>query len=77
MNRDVIAVDQDWGGRQGYRLRDDGASEVWVKPMSDGGWAVVLLNRGSANASIQLRTDIRGVLSRDVPGHGVVMLRIS
>src|SRR6185295_13267285 len=31
LNRDVIAVDQDWAGRQGYRLRDDGALEVWVK----------------------------------------------
>ena len=54
MNRNVIAVDQDWGGRQGYRLRDDGAREVWAKPMSDGGWAVVLLNRGSTTASIHL-----------------------
>jgi alpha-galactosidase len=54
MNREVIAVDQDWGGRQGYRLRDDGAHEVWAKPMSDGGWAVVLLNRSTADASIQL-----------------------
>jgi alpha-galactosidase len=54
MNREVIAVDQDWGGRQGYRLRDDGAHEVWAKPMSDGGWAVVLLNRGTEAAPIQL-----------------------
>jgi hypothetical protein len=55
MNRDVIAVDQDWGGRQGYRLRDDGAAEVWAKPMSGGGWAVVLLNRGESAAPIRLR----------------------
>ncbi len=51
-NREVIAVDQDWGGRQGYRLRDDGSSEVWVKPMSDGSMAVVLLNRGKGPVSI-------------------------
>jgi len=55
MNRDVIAVDQDWGGRQGYRLRDDGASEVWAKPMSDGGWAIVLLNRATTAAPIRLQ----------------------
>ncbi len=52
LNADVIAVDQDWGGRQGYRLRDDGATEVWLKPMSDGGRALVLLNRGTTDAPI-------------------------
>lgn len=47
-NRDVIAVDQDWGGMQGHKIRDDGELEVWMKPMSNGDRAVVLLNRGSA-----------------------------
>ena len=51
MNKEVIAVDQDWGGRQGYRLRDDGTLEVWLKPMSDGGRALVLLNRGTSDAN--------------------------
>jgi alpha-galactosidase len=49
MNPDVIAVDQDWGGSQGYKLLDDGDGEVWAKPMSDGGMAVVLLNRGETS----------------------------
>jgi alpha-galactosidase len=50
-NREVIAVDQDWGGRQGYRVRDDGNTQVWAKPMSDGSIAVILLNdrRGPVN----------------------------
>ena len=61
LNRNVIAVDQDWGGRQGYRLRDDGASEVWAKPMSDGGWAVVLLNRATTPASIQVQLSELGM----------------
>ena len=46
-NREVIAVDQDWGGMQGHKIRDDGELEVWMKPMSNGDRAVVLLNRGS------------------------------
>lgn len=46
-NRDVIAVDQDWGGMQGHKIRDDGEQEVWMKPMSNGDAAVVLLNRDS------------------------------
>ncbi len=49
-NRSVIAVDQDWGGKQGFKLRDDGDSEVWMKPMSDGSRAVVLLNRSGRDA---------------------------
>ncbi|GAB3617086.1 NPCBM/NEW2 domain-containing protein [Okibacterium endophyticum] len=52
-NEAVIAVDQDWGGKQGYLLRDDGDQEIWVKPMSDGqSVAVVLLNRGAESANI-------------------------
>ncbi|MGZ0153029.1 NPCBM/NEW2 domain-containing protein [Kribbella sp. WER1] len=51
-NPDVIAVDQDWGGRQGSRIRDDGDTEVWAKPMSDGSKAVVLLNRGTTPRTI-------------------------
>ena len=49
-NRDVIAVDQDWGGRQGSRLKSDGGYDVWSKPMKDGGRAVVVLNRGDSAA---------------------------
>ncbi|HEX2780864.1 MAG TPA: hypothetical protein VHM30_15290, partial [Gemmatimonadaceae bacterium] len=56
MNREVIAVNQDWGGRQGSKLRDDGQQEVWMKPMSDGGRAVVLLNRDTAAVSIAVTT---------------------
>jgi alpha-galactosidase len=51
-NRDVIAVDQDWGGRQGHKVRDDGDLELWVKPMSNGDRAVVLLNRGTTTATL-------------------------
>ncbi len=49
---DVIAVNQDWAGIQGHRIRDDGDQEVWYKPMSDGTAAVVLLNRSSMSALV-------------------------
>jgi alpha-galactosidase len=51
-NREVIAVDQDWGGKQGYRLKGDKVAQVWIKPMSNGDRAVVLLNRGPATTAI-------------------------
>jgi alpha-galactosidase len=51
-NAEVIAVNQDWGGSQGRRLRDFGETEVWAKTMSDGSQAVVLFNRTGAAATI-------------------------
>jgi len=46
-NRDVIAVDQDWSGTPGRKVRDLSEGEIWAKPMSDGSVAVLLLNRGA------------------------------
>jgi alpha-galactosidase len=51
-NTDVIAVNQDWGGRQGNRTAVSGNSEVWSKPMSNGSVAVVLLNRAGSTATV-------------------------
>jgi alpha-galactosidase len=51
-NRDVIAVDQDALGRQGYRVRKDGDLEVWARKLSGKDYAVVLLNRGKADGTI-------------------------
>ncbi len=51
-NTDVIAVNQDWGGRQGNRVVDNGNTEVWTKPMSNGSMAVVLLNRNTGTSTI-------------------------
>jgi alpha-galactosidase len=51
-NREVIAVDQDSLGIAGRRVVKDSDSEVWSRPLQDGGRAVVLLNRGSAPRSV-------------------------
>ncbi len=44
-NREVLAVDQDALGRQGYRIAQEGPFEVWMKPMADGSKVVGLFNR--------------------------------
>src|SRR5262249_390491 len=44
-NREVIAVDQDPAGKQGYRIAQEGPFEVWMRPMSDGTKVVGLFNR--------------------------------
>ncbi|MFI9011427.1 glycoside hydrolase family 27 protein [Actinosynnema sp. NPDC053489] len=63
LDRDLIAVDQDWGGKQGYRLRDDGEQEVWTKPMSDGSAVVVLFNRGLSDREMGITVDAVGLPS--------------
>ncbi|MEU5263064.1 NPCBM/NEW2 domain-containing protein [Amycolatopsis sp. NPDC021455] len=51
-NPDIIAVDQDWAGVGGHKVRDTGWTEVWTKPMSDGSAVLVLFNRGELAAPI-------------------------
>ncbi|MEO8622306.1 MAG: glycoside hydrolase family 27 protein [bacterium] len=48
-NHEVIAVDQDSLGVQGYAHKAmlDGI-EIWFKPLTGGDWAVAFLNRGNA-----------------------------
>jgi alpha-galactosidase len=45
-NREVIAIDQDKLGKQGFRVSKDGRTEIWVKPLEGGDVAVALFNRG-------------------------------
>jgi alpha-galactosidase len=47
-NPEVVAVDQDPLGIQGYRVAQEGQLEVWVKPLGDGSKAVGLFNRGES-----------------------------
>jgi alpha-galactosidase len=51
-NREVIAVDQDKLGKQGYRVSAVGPLEIWEKPLSGGAKAVALFNRGESASPI-------------------------
>lgn len=48
-NREVIALNQDPLGKQGYWV---GPAEVWVKPLSGGALGVGLFNRGNERATV-------------------------
>jgi alpha-galactosidase len=50
---DVVAVNQDWVGTQGHKIADTGDQEVWAKPTSAGGAAVVLFNRSATGAAVE------------------------
>ncbi|XP_039074018.1 alpha-galactosidase A isoform X2 [Hyaena hyaena] len=43
-DKDVIAINQDPLGKQGYRLRKEDNIEVWERPLSDLAWAVAMVN---------------------------------
>ena len=47
-NRDVIGVDQDSLGVEGFRYSLKDSVEVWFKPLSHDAWAMALLNRAHA-----------------------------
>jgi alpha-galactosidase len=52
LNKEVIAVDQDSLGQQGRRIWKKDDLEVWSRPLSDGGRAVILLNRSKDASEI-------------------------
>ncbi len=51
-NKNVIAVDQDALGVQGFRYASKDSLETWFKPLSNGDWAVCFLNRSAQTQKI-------------------------
>jgi alpha-galactosidase len=54
-NDEVLAVNQDALGRQGWRARQDGQTEVWMKPLAGGSLAVAFFNRGDSPADVSVQ----------------------
>jgi alpha-galactosidase len=109
-NKSVIALNQDSLGVQAYRQSGADGMEYWVKPLADGDWAVMILNRNTAPRAVtvdwktlDLKDDLSGTvaspgvtrfelrnlwngqfvgntlqpLKKVVPGHDVLVLRLS
>jgi alpha-galactosidase len=51
-NKDVIAVNQDPLGVEGFVDATNGTVETWFKPLANGDWAMCALNRGKAPQTI-------------------------
>ena len=62
-NREVVAVDQDPLGMQGWRFLNDAGLEIWFRPLADGDWATCFLNRTAATRAV--RFDWRSETVRD------------
>ncbi len=72
-NKEVIAIDQDALGKEATRIAKDGDREVWARPLSGGGYAVGLFNRGKSTAKVTARWSDIGMTGsahvRDLWGH--------
>jgi alpha-galactosidase len=64
LNQDAIAIDQDPLGKQAKRIRHADGQDVYVKPLADGGVAVLLLNRGAAEQAISVTWEQLGLGDR-------------
>jgi alpha-galactosidase len=53
-NDEVLAVNQDALGKQGWRATQSGSTEVWEKPLADGSLAVAFFNRGDSPADVSV-----------------------
>jgi alpha-galactosidase len=53
-NKEVIALDQDPLGKQGYRVAQEGPLEIWMKPLKDGSIAVGMFNRMDTPSTMTL-----------------------
>ena len=65
-DRDVIALDQDKLGKQGWRFHASSTKEIWVKELSDGDWAVCALNPTPAAAEITVEWSHMGSFLKPV-----------
>jgi alpha-galactosidase len=55
LNKEVIAVNQDPSGRQGRRVVQQGNVEIWLRSLSDGAFALAVVNRGDVEEGVSLK----------------------
>ncbi|MFV5697605.1 glycoside hydrolase family 27 protein [Flavobacterium sp. ZT3R17] len=51
-NKELIAVNQDKLGIQGFKYSSEDGLEVWVKPLSDDNWAITFVNRSDVTKKV-------------------------
>lgn len=52
-NKEVIDIDQDPLGMEGFVYADKDSVETWLKPLKNGGWAICFLNRSMAQKPVE------------------------
>lgn len=64
-NREIIEINQDPIGIQGFKYQSDGVNDVWVKPLTDNNWAVVFLNRSDKPAKLKFDRNKHIIVDKD------------
>ena len=57
LNKEMIAIDQDPLGKQGFKFKDEGDFEIWVKELSNEEIAVCYLNRSEEQIRKKVKID--------------------
>jgi len=57
INKEVIAIDQDPLGKQGYQMMDHPGKEIWVKELSKNQWAVCFHNTDKVPLKMKITWD--------------------
>ena len=79
LNKDVIAVDQDKPGIEGFQYSSDSILEVWFKPLADGDWAMCVLNRSTRPQKVRFdwkHKKVSDELSRREAGFDKTVYRV-
>ena len=53
-NKEMIAIDQDKLGKQGYLIEDQEDFQIFLKPLSGGDTAICLFNRGEQSKEVNI-----------------------
>jgi len=61
LNKEVINIDQDPIGKQGYKIRDDGDFEIFYKTLAGGEFAICFLNRSKETLKIDINWKDLGI----------------
>lgn len=52
-NKNIVAINQDELGIQGFKYKSENGIETWFKPLKNGSWAVSFLNRSKLNVKVE------------------------
>jgi len=61
-DKEVIAIDQDALGKEGWRFLAETGREIWVRELSGGDWAICVLNSGTTGADLTTDFSALGIL---------------
>jgi alpha-galactosidase len=78
-NREVIAIDQDSLGIEGFRYSGADSLEVWFKPLAGGDWAMAVLNRAHGPRHVSFdwsKEPVRDELFARAPAFGVTVYAV-